>query len=505
MPLNQTCEGRLKLEAVVPVILCGGEGSRLWPLSRPDYPKQFHSLGLEASLLSLTLARICSKGGPCTEGPIFLSATTHRRIVADQIAESGISRATVVLEPVGRNTAPALTIAALISLNDFGEPVMVVTPSDHRVDDTPAFVAALTIAVREARQGRVILMGVKPQTADSGFGYIICDKDQVKDFSLARILDFIEKPMEQDAEQLHAREDTFWNVGVFVMKASLWLDLIGKFRPDIFSFAKESVVGGINDFVGGTKFFSPEQRSFLACPSESIDRAVIEHCSDCSGLFWMIPLDFGWYDLGSWQAVWASLEKDGEGNVSIGRAVTVDCKNTLAYSTGRNLALLGVNDIVVVETAHSVLVLNKSQSQHLKTALVKLSGAEAAGPELYRKVYRPWGWYQCTDISDGFKVKRIQVNPCSSLSLQLHAHRSEHWVVVRGEAEISVGEATFKLTENQSTFIPPHTKHRLRNPHSTATLEIIEVQTGAYLSEDDIVRLDDDYGRVQLKNPREVL
>lgn len=481
---------------VVPVVLCGGAGTRLWPLSRTGFPKQFLCLTGNESLFQQASQRLASLGNADIQvaNPVIVSGEDHRFLASEQLRESGIELGFALLEPVGRNTAPALTLAALAALGQGEDPVLVVTPADQTVTNPTAFATAMQNAVLEAATGTVVILGVKPTHPETGYGYIQCGRDIATAHNLTAtpqpVRRFVEKPNAETAQQYLAEGGYFWNAGMFVLKASVWLKALKQFRPDILqatqiAWDKRSADG---------KFVRPGKSEFAAIPSESVDYAAIEHCPGSCLPIKMVPLDAGWSDLGAWDAVWNVLPKDENGNAHIGDVLTVNSKNTLVHATSRLVSLVGVENLIVVETPDAVLVADKDRCQDVKNIVTQLQKTQREEHTLHRKVHRPWGWYDSIDEGGRFKVKRIQVKPKASLSLQKHHHRAEHWIVVKGTAEITNGDKVLTLTENQSTYIPLGEVHRLANP-GTIPLEIIEVQSGSYLGEDDIVRFEDTYGR----------
>lgn len=481
---------------VRPIILCGGSGTRLWPLSRAGFPKQFLSLTGDESLFQQAAKRLM---GLATEtiqvaDPLIVTGEEHRFLATEQLREVNIHLGTALLEPVGRNTAPALTLAALAAMENGDDPVLVVTPADQTVADVSAFSEALRHAVREAAAGGIVILGIPPDRPETGYGYIqaLVDKSQ----SVMTVKRFVEKPNAATAHQYLDEGGYYWNSGMFVLKASVWLQALQAFRPDVL----QATVGAWNkrntDANPTAPFVRPGKDEFESIPSESIDYAVIERCPDSTFSIKMILLNAGWSDLGAWDAVWSALPKDKQGNAHLGDVLTTDSHNTLVHASSRLVALVGVSNLIVVETPDAVLVTNKSRSQEVKYVVNTLQQQKRGEHALHRKVHRPWGWYDSIDEGGRFKVKRIQVKPGASLSLQKHRHRAEHWIVVKGTAEITNGEQVLRLTENQSTYIPLGEVHRLANPGSVP-LEIIEVQSGGYLGEDDIVRYEDHYGRSQ--------
>ena len=481
--------------SVQPVIMAGGSGTRLWPLSRAGYPKQFlvlaggaderHSLFQQAALRLRGLA----EPGIAVAAPCIVGNEDHRFLVLDQLRELKLEPKAVLLEPVGRNTAPAVTLAALAALDQGEDPVLVVNSSDQTVTDTAAFTSALRQAVREAAAGRIVILGITPDRPETGYGYIRVAAAR-SDGQAPAVAQFVEKPDAATAARYLADGGYFWNAGMFVLKASVWMDALQRFRPDIAAATRAAWAARSTD----AKFVRPGKAEFTAVPSESVDYAVMEQCPGSGIDIRMVALDAGWNDLGAWEAVWQVAPKDADGNASVGDAIVKDSHNTLVHAHSRLVSVVGLDDVVVVETADAVLVASRERSQDVKLIVNQL-GAEARGEQtLHRKVHRPWGWYDSIDNGPRHQVKRIMVKPGASLSLQMHHHRAEHWIVVSGTAEITNGDKVLLLAENQSTYIPLGQTHRLANP-GKVPLEIIEVQSGSYLGEDDIVRFEDTYGR----------
>jgi mannose-1-phosphate guanylyltransferase/mannose-6-phosphate isomerase len=421
--------------------------------------------------------------------PLIVTNAEHRFLALEQLREIGVELGAALLEPTARNTAPALTLAALAALENGDDPVLVVTPSDQTVADATAFNGAMYNAIRQAAEGAIVILGVTPDRPETGYGYI---QTIVANTSTLVVARFVEKPDEATAREYLAEGGYYWNAGMFVLKASVWLHAIESFRPDIAATTRAAWARRSTD----TAFVRPGAAEFAAIPSDSIDYAVMERCPGSRFPIRMAPLDASWSDLGAWDAVWSVLPKDAQGNAHVGDVLATDSRNTLVHATSRLVALVGVQNLVVVETPDSVLVADRSRSQDVKHIVNALQQQKREEHTLHRKVHRPWGWYDSIDEGGRFKVKRIQVNPGASLSLQKHHHRAEHWVVVNGTAEITCGDKKLLLTENQSTYIPLGEVHRLANP-GTIPLDIIEVQSGSYLGEDDIVRFEDRYGRTQ--------
>jgi len=473
---------------VQPVIMAGGSGTRLWPLSRAGYPKQFLVLSGNTSLFQQAADRLAALGSQdiAVSAPLIVGNEEHRFMVLDQLREVGQDPAAVLLEPMGRNTAPALTLAALQALQDGQDPVLVVTPADQTVGEAAAFTAALQQAVREAADGAIAVLGITPDRAETGYGYIRAEAEG----SGLRVAQFVEKPDAATAERYVASGGYYWNGGMFVLRASVWMKALETFRPDIAAATRTAFAAAKVD----QKFVRPGKNEFAAVPSESVDYAVMERCPGSATPLRMVALDAGWNDLGAWEAVWQVAAKDAAGNASRGDAIISDSHNTLVHATSRLVSVVGMNDVVIVETPDAVLVADRARSQEVKKIVARLDAEKRGEQSLHRKVHRPWGWYDSIDQGERFQVKRIMVKPGASLSLQMHHHRAEHWIVVSGTAEVTNGDQVILLSENQSTYIPLGQTHRLANP-GKVPLEIIEVQSGSYLGEDDIVRFEDTYGR----------
>jgi mannose-1-phosphate guanylyltransferase / mannose-6-phosphate isomerase len=476
---------------ITPVILCGGSGTRLWPLSRTGFPKQFLVLSGTDSLFQQAVERVNRLGNhEITVGEtLVVTNEAHRFLALDQLRELNSVSATLLLEPVGRNTAPAITLAALQATAGGEDPILVVTPADQTVTDCAAFTLALQKSVRVADTGAIVILGITPDRPETGYGYIK-RKGVAGPNGEYTVAQFAEKPNLETAKSYLTSGEYTWNSGMFVLKASSWLNALQQFRPDIAAATKQAWAGKSAD----APFIRPDKAAFANIASDSIDYAVMEKCPDSALPIRMVPLATGWNDLGAWDAVWQVGERDANGNVTRGDTLIEDTKDTLIHATSRLVATVGVDNLVIVETSDAVLVADRSQSQHVKKLVAALETQKRQEHTLHRKVHRPWGWYDSIDEADRFKVKRIQVKPQASLSLQKHHHRAEHWIVVKGTAEVTCGDKTILLTENQSTYIPLGEVHRLANP-GTIPLEIIEVQSGSYLGEDDIVRFEDTYGR----------
>lgn len=478
-----------------PIVLSGGSGTRLWPLSREKYPKQLLPLIGNDSLLQATLLRVDGTPGVELAAPMVVSNEDYRFVIAEQLRTMG-KPGSIVLEPKGRNTAPALTIAALAATRkDGADPVLLVMPADHVMTDKAAFQAAIRSGAQLAQRGAIVTFGITPDAPETGYGYIQAGATFEAEARL--IARFVEKPDLQTAQSYLDAGTYLWNSGIFMMKASVWLQAIAICRSDIFSSCHAAFENGSTD----GEFVRVDAALFSQCPSDSIDYAVMERLAAGStgaatklpaGI--VIPLTAGWSDVGSWDALWQVLPKDSAGNVPQGDVLLQDCHNTMAVSEGRLVACVGLTDLIVVETADAVLVVHKDKTQDVKKVVDTLKKFNRTEGQIHRKVFRPWGWYDGVDAGARFQVKRIVVKPAGVLSLQMHHHRAEHWIVVSGTAKVTRGEETFLVSENQSTFIPLGTIHRLENP-GRVPLEMIEVQSGSYLGEDDIVRFEDVYGR----------
>jgi mannose-1-phosphate guanylyltransferase / mannose-6-phosphate isomerase len=492
---------------VIPVILCGGSGTRLWPLSRSGFPKQFlvlsgddssHSLFQQAIERSNTIVQTGNPNNLVLGKTLVVTNEDHRFLALDQLRELKAISSTLLLEPVGRNTAPALSLAALYAqdLEADQDPILVITPADQTIKNTAAFTKALQASVQVAQTGAIAILGITPTAPETGYGYIKRSSQSkaagpAGEFVVEK---FVEKPDAKTAQSYLASGEYFWNSGMFVLKASMWLAALQEFRPDILAATEKAWQGKSTDQSGETTFVRPSKADFGLIPSESIDYAVIEKCPGSRFPIKMVELDAGWNDLGAWDAVWQVGKQDAEGNVTSGDTLLTGTKNTLIHASTRLVSAVGVENLIIIETADAVLVADRSNSQDVKHIVNQLDTQQREEKNLHRKVARPWGWYDSIDQGERFKVKRIQVKPGASLSLQMHHHRAEHWIVVKGTAEITNGDEVIVLTENQSTYIPLGQTHRLANP-GVLPLEIIEVQSGSYLGEDDIVRFEDTYGR----------
>ncbi len=461
---------------LVPVILAGGTGSRLWPLSRELFPKQFHALFSERSLLQETLLR----AQRVTQAkPIIVCNEEHRFLVAEQCRAIGIDWERIILEPEGRNTAPAIGLAALAAPRDAQ---LLVLPSDHLIDDGDAFAAAVTLAVQAADEGGLVTFGVVPDRPETGYGYV---KAPGSGTAARPVAAFVEKPDLDTAERYVEAGDYFWNSGMFVLGAGTYLDALRAHAPAMAEPLAAAYETGANDL----DFFRPGD-AFMSCPADSIDYAVMEKTDSA----WTVPAGFGWSDIGSWSAMLDASTQDTQGNHSVGDVVSVDTHGSYVQANHRLVGTVGVENLIVVETADAVLVANKEQVQGVKRLVDTLKACKRDEYVTHREVFRPWGSYESVEAGERHQVKRIRVKPGEQLSLQMHHHRAEHWIVVHGTAEVTRGEEVFMLAENESTYIPLGVTHRLANP-GRLPLELIEVQVGGYLGEDDIDRFEDNYGR----------
>ncbi|MCK6395864.1 mannose-1-phosphate guanylyltransferase/mannose-6-phosphate isomerase [Zoogloea sp.] len=474
-----------------PVILSGGSGTRLWPLSREQYPKQLLALVGEETMLQATAGRLAGFGGrlPVAAAPIVVCNEEYRFVTAEQLRAVGRASRDIVLEPIGRNTAPALTLAALAARE--ADPVLLVMPADHVIPDLAGFQKAIDAGIPAALEGGIVTFGIVPTHAETGYGYIRCGAERA-DGSKA-IAAFVEKPDAATAQRYLDSGEYLWNSGLFMVRASVWLKAMAQLQPAMSQACLAAWEGGSRD----ADFVRVDKALFQSCPSDSIDYAVMEKLSAAEGLGiagCVVPMAAGWSDVGAWDALWQIADKDASGNVARGDVLFEDSRNTLVYAQDRMVACVGLDDAVIVETPDAVLVARKDKTQNVKQIVAALKAGSRSQASAHRKIHRPWGWYDSIDSGARFQVKRIVVNPGARLSLQMHHHRAEHWIVVKGTAEVTNGEKTFLLGENESTYIPLGHVHRLANP-GKLPLEIIEVQSGGYLGEDDIVRFEDKYGR----------
>ncbi len=472
---------------MIPVILSGGSGSRLWPLSRKQFPKQFLALTGEQSLFQQTVERLAFEG---MQQPVLVCNKEHRFIVKEQLQNRKLSVQSLMLEPFGRNTAPAIAISAMKLIEQGRDELLLVLPADHVIEDQKAFQRSLALATNAAERGKLVLFGIPATRPETGFGYIKCDLSERDGLpnGVNRVMQFVEKPDEARAQQFVESGDYFWNSGMFLFRASVFLDELKQHDPDIYDTCWAALERSLHN--GEEVLIDPA--TFACCPDNSIDYAVMEKTQ----LACVVPMSAGWSDVGSWSSIWDVHAKDENGNVIKGDVVAMDTHNSLIHSNGKLVTVLGMDDVVVVETKDALMVAHKDKVQDVKKLVNVLDAKERSETHNHCAVYRPWGWYDSVDMGGRFQVKRICVNPGASLSLQMHHHRAEHWIVVSGTAQVTCNDKTFLLTENQSTYIPVTSVHRLANP-GKIPLEIIEVQSGSYLGEDDIERLDDVYGRAE--------
>lgn len=463
---------------LLPVILSGGSGTRLWPLSRESYPKQFLPLVEDISMLQATWRRVAPLAG---RRPIVVANQEHRFMAAEQLREMGAEPSAILLEPVGRNTAPAIAVAALEALREGDDALLLVLPSDHVIRDEAAFHAVVRAALPAAREGRLVTFGIVPTAPETGYGYIQAAAGE----GVRAVAQFVEKPDRATAEGYLASGAYFWNSGMFLFRASRYLQELERWQPAMLTACRQALDEARRD----TDFVRLQAEHFAACPSDSIDYAVMEKTDAAA----VIALDAGWNDVGSWAALWEATAQDADGNAHHGDVIALNCRNTYAHAS-RLVAMIGLEDVVVVDTDDALLIAHRDQVQQVKDVVGRIKGSGRTHAVTHRKVYRPWGAYDSIDNGERFQVKRITVKPGGALSLQMHHHRAEHWIVVSGTAKVTRGEETILLTENQSTYIPLGVVHRLENP-GRLPLELIEVQSGSYLGEDDIVRFEDVYGR----------
>ena len=480
---------------IQPIILSGGAGTRLWPLSRDQYPKQLLPLVNDRTMLQDTALRMRTLAAQVAcevAAPIVVCNEEYRFMIAQQLHSAGFGAARIVLEPVGRNTAPALTLAALaIDAAQRDDALMLVMPADHVITDVEAFCEAVASALTQAARGDIITFGITPDRAETGYGYLRMSADAQD--GVHRLERFVEKPDAATAAQYVAQGDYLWNAGIFLLSAASWLVALRHLAPEMLDACHTAMAGAATDL----DFVRVDRAAFEACPADSIDYAVMEPLTADAGpgiSAGVVPMQAGWSDVGAWDALWSILVKDDNRNACRGDVLLEDTRACMVHASDRMVACVGVDDLIVIETTDAVLVADKSRTQDVKKIVARLKAEGRSQASAHRKIHRPWGYYDSVDHGDRFQVKRIVVNPGARLSLQMHHHRAEHWIVVRGTARVTRGDEAFLLSENQSTFIPLGVTHRLENP-GKLPLEMIEVQSGSYLGEDDIVRFEDTYGR----------
>lgn len=469
---------------ITPIIMAGGTGSRLWPLSRELYPKQFLTVTGEQSMLHQTVARL---SGLEHTAPVLICNEEHRFIAAEQMRIGGFAHSGIILEPVGRNTAPAIALAALQAVNNAAEgeePILLVLAADHVIQNITAFESAVQNALPFAESNQLVTFGIVPTAPETGYGYIRSGEQSGNAFTVS---EFVEKPNLATAQKYLSSGNYYWNSGMFLFKASRYLEELAKFSPEILDICKQAIAVPEQDL----EFIRVNKAIFETCPDDSVDYAVMEKSQNVV----VVPMDAGWSDVGSFSALWEVSAKDKNKNVIKGDVIAVDSSNNYIYAENKLVSTVGVDNLVIIETKDAILVANKDQVQNVKTIVKKLKGAGRTEHKIHREVYRPWGKYDSIDFGKRDQVKRITVKPGEKLSIQKHHHRSEHWIVVSGTASVLNGDKTILVTEDESTYIPLGTIHALENP-GKIPLEMIEVQTGSYLGEDDIVRFEDRYGRV---------
>lgn len=465
-------------QEIQPVILSGGAGTRLWPMSREHYPKQLLNLVGDGTLLQQTAARL--NGMNTVASPLFVCNEEHRFLIGEQMEQIGMPAATIMLEPVGRNTAPAATLAALWLKSAGIDPVMLVMPADHVISDKTAFQATVAAALSIAKEGWLVTFGVTPTAPSSGYGYIRRGVGN-------SVMEFVEKPDREMAERYLQSGGYLWNSGIFLMRVSVWLDELRRFAPDILQQCGAALTKGRPE----NGFYHVDRDAFTKCRNQSIDYAVMEKTSRAA----VVSLDVGWSDVGAWSNLWEVAGQDENGNVVRGDVCLYDTQDSLVVAQHRLVAAIGLKNVIVIETPDALLVMDRSRAQDVKQVVEKLRTQKRDEHVAHRRVYRPWGYYEGVDGGERFQVKRLMVKPGAALSLQMHHHRAEHWVVVKGTARVIRDNETFVITENQSTYIPVGVRHRLENP-GMIPLEIVEVQSGSYLGEDDIIRFADNYNRL---------
>lgn len=471
------------MSLIVPVILSGGSGTRLWPFSRSQFPKQMQKLYSDRSMFQETAARVT---GPQFSDPIVICNNEHRFIIAEHLLEMGITPRAILLEPMGRNTAPAAAVVAHYIAQQNPDDLMMLVPADHLISDADAFLQACDVAREAADASRLVTFGIQPRGPETGYGYIRQGEPLNYGDGIYGVSEFVEKPDRETAEQYLAQGGYSWNSGMFLFKAGVYLAELERLQPQMIKACRDAVDNAATDL----DFIRLDEIAFAQASSDSIDYAVMEHTDKAC----VVPVDMGWNDVGSWSELWHVGDKDDDGNVLQGDVVSLDVNNSYIRSSGPLTAVVGLRDVVVVATDDAVLVVPKDRAQDVKAIVETLKGDGRSEGEVHRRVYRPWGWYRGIDAGEGFQAKQLMVKTGGVLSLQSHQHRAEHWVVVSGRARITRGDEILELGANQSTYIPQGTKHRLENPYDEP-LRIIEVQSGAYLGEDDIERFEDLYGR----------
>jgi len=467
---------------MIPVILSGGSGARLWPLSRSMYPKQFLAMNSDYSMFQETLRRL---DGLDHKAPIVICNADHRFLAAEKLRELGTAPQSIILEPMGRNTAPAIAVTALAALEASDDPILLVLPADHAIKDKKPFHHAILAAEKLAKDGALVTFGIVPHQPHTGYGYI--KRGKTAHNGGYDVEKFVEKPDQDTAIKFLKSGDYLWNSGMFMFRASRYLEELEKFQPEVLRHAKLAYEAAAADF----DFIRLDAEKFAECPGISIDYAVMEHTAQAQ----VVPLDAGWSDIGSWASLWQVCEKDSEGNSLTGDIIAEDTQECYIMAENKLVTTVGVKDLIIVDTKDALLVAHKDRSEEVKNIVERLKSDDRSETALHREVYRPWGKYDSIGFGDRDQVKRITVNPGAKLSIQMHHHRAEHWIVVKGSARVTKGEETFMVHENESTFIPIGTIHALENP-GVIPLEMIEVQSGSYLGEDDIVRFEDKYGRV---------
>lgn len=469
---------------IFPIVMAGGAGSRLWPLSRELYPKQFLKVAGNATLLQQTLSRL---GSLNHTAPTIICNEEHRFIVAEQLRSANVENSGIILEPVGRNTAPAIALGALHAIKMGGDPLLLVMAADHMITNEDAFITAINKAVEFAEYGRLVTFGISPITPETGYGYIKCGKPHSENPEGFVVEQFVEKPNAAVARRYIESGDYYWNSGIFLFKASVFISELSKFSPDIIDACKRSMTSSMSD----SDFVRIDRNEFEKCPADSIDYSVMEKTE----LSTMIPMAANWSDVGSWSSLWEVSEKDENSNVKIGDIIAVKSSRNYLHAENRLVTAVGIKDLIVVETKDAILVADRFSVQDVKLIVDHLKQEDRVEHKAHREVYRPWGMYDIVDVGNKDRVRRITVKPGEKLTLQMHRHRAEHWVVVSGTARVTIGDKVSVITEGQSTYIPVREVHSLENLGGIP-LEIIEVQTGSYLAEDDIVRFEDRYSRL---------